>query len=194
MTRKLLILLSTASLLAGLAVPVLYVVERNRADWFNTQRTDPSAGTWRAWTLVAGRSGFYASRQWFHFDKPEQADVYGRRVGQTFPNGHMTTGPQRNPFARGGSFWNRAGFGLRFDVPIRGTAEGGYWYTFDRLHVPYWALSALLLVFGVPAARWLVTRFRRDRRLRAGHCPACGYDLRATPGRCPECGKETAAA
>ena len=26
------------------------------------------------------------------------------------------------------------------------------------------------------------------RRLRAGLCPECGYDLRATPGRCPECG------
>lgn len=43
---------------------------------------------------------------------------------------------------------------------------------------------------------WLATRSERgrDRRVRTGLCPACGYDLRATPGRCPECGAVPTAA
>jgi predicted amidophosphoribosyltransferase len=47
-------------------------------------------------------------------------------------------------------------------------------------------LFALLpLVAGVRLAR----RRRRARRLAAGCCIACGYDLRASPERCPECGR-----
>ena len=53
------------------------------------------------------------------------------------------------------------------------------WYVW----VPYWFAVTLLGVTSI----FLI---RNSRRLRyaIGHCPNCGYDLRATPERCPECG------
>ena len=49
--------------------------------------------------------------------------------------------------------------------------------------VPHWFAA---LTFAVLPAYRLAQRVRR--RQPPGHCPDCGYDLRATPERCPECG------
>lgn len=59
------------------------------------------------------------------------------------------------------------------------------------LAIPYWAVVLAAAI----APLCEVRRRSRSRRLkRVGHCPKCGYDLRATPDRCPECGYATAAA
>jgi len=52
-----------------------------------------------------------------------------------------------------------------------------------------WIVAALL----VPPVLWAVVMLRigrKRKRTKAGFCPNCGYDLRATPERCPECGTQ----
>jgi hypothetical protein len=58
------------------------------------------------------------------------------------------------------------------------------------LWFPHWAL--LLACSAPPLALMIAGRVARGRQ-RAGHCPHCGYDLRASPDRCPECGTQAQA-
>lgn len=53
--------------------------------------------------------------------------------------------------------------------------------------IPHWVPGSLAAVC---PSLWIVKAQRVRRRRREGHCPKCGYDLRATPDRCPECGTE----
>ena len=58
---------------------------------------------------------------------------------------------------------------------------------YRALIMPHWSLA---LLFAILPALYLRSTIRSRRRRRIGHCPRCGYDLRATPERCPECGTE----
>jgi hypothetical protein len=71
-------------------------------------------------------------------------------------------------------FWPRRNSDLRWLPGLRAQEE------VQSVYIPYW--------FAVAPLAWLFYRRADGKRLRAGRCLFCGYDLRATPDRCPECG------
>jgi hypothetical protein len=65
--------------------------------------------------------------------------------------------------------------------PIVWVHAAGWIGEWRAVFIPYWLIAAL-------AAPLPLLAIHRRRRPCPGHCPQCGYDLRATPDRCPECG------
>jgi hypothetical protein len=90
-------------------------------------------------------------------------------------------------FPYGGRPFNR----LFIEVTYHGDVWIGHWPTREVF------IRSAYLSFGTMALPLMKVAEREWNRLRrrqwhrasaAGHCPRCGYDLRATPDRCPECG------
>jgi hypothetical protein len=89
--------------------------------------------------------------------------------------------------------WN--GFGIIRGINIRSYSMPSVTYSMPSVTYsmpsvtevvcPTWAVIAVLLL---PMGLWAGIGWRQRRRVKAGHCANCGYDLRATPEKCPECG------
>jgi hypothetical protein len=80
------------------------------------------------------------------------------------------------------------GFFIRRGTPAIFFSGGPPLYNGWQITAPYWLLTTGVLLCLLPPARQMLHQRRNRRRLAAGLCGHCGYDLRATPDRCPECG------
>lgn len=82
----------------------------------------------------------------------------------------------------------RSGFGYSSQRFTRSPKSRALWSIVSQTEVPEWFVA---LVLAVLPTCWLVRKaraVRRGRRVAAGLCVTCGYDLRASIDRCPECG------
>jgi len=80
--------------------------------------------------------------------------------------------------------WNALGFAYAGKTDtIKGVIV-----QWQLLTLPYWFLTLASAILPATWLRKFIRRRRERGRASRGHCPACGYDLRASPDRCPECG------
>jgi hypothetical protein len=155
--------LTVISLLLALFVAGLWVRSYGRMDFFHYNCNGPMVGN------VAGIGGF-SSYGWLVvavFDAPlghkPRTPGFGGRVQLLNPNDPATT-----------TYIDRFEYGYTSATPGQGQLTFRWWNVF-------------LLTCILPAT-WGAMRYRRHQDVKAGRCPTCGYDLRATPDRCPECG------
>ena len=165
MTRRLLNVLTAVSLLACVAVAVLWV---RSYQW---------------------RDGVSFGAHWSAFTR------YGRLVlwadFNDIPHGAaarpLVRGIHRRQSDRGTNLMDRPDYGFAgFGFKRHGWADQPK--PTRMFVVPMWFVASAT---ALPPALWLLGVYRRRAaaaRRASGRCAACGYDLRATPGRCPECG------
>jgi hypothetical protein len=211
LSRILLNALTVLSLLLCVATLTVWVRGYRAREYFGVVRETTTDARWvsREWAVDWGGGDIgvcYA---------PASADAAASReascpAGVRWGGRSNRWAPSRatSAYAAWAAGWVRAGHHAEFCNAagiMAGRAQGWDWASSlsvpagvpraDRryywLVLPCWMAATLFAL--LPAQRtWAMARHRSvARRAKAGLCPECGYDLRATPDRCPECGTTT---
>jgi hypothetical protein len=189
--------LTTITLLLAAATAILWI----RSNWSNdilTRHTlDRDHRRGDEYQLESNAGLLRLSHSALRFDTPEGFDLLADEMrpvlGWRFERDAPT--PSDPP---GGSTLQKLGF-YHYTLhtshhatrlkPVRRDA-GTFTIDDAAIALPHWALVTILTL---PAAPTALRLLRRHRLTPAGHCPRCGYDLRATPDLCPECGHSPSA-
>jgi hypothetical protein len=176
--------LTILSLLCFVAVVVLWVRSRWSADalYLCSSRPDGALG-WMNVSIGSMGNTFLASS-----DSVTNSVYPGK---PTSPSGGTALSPEFLVFSRrraqrdaefpGRRWWNRLGF-----CCVQNIERDDRWvHSSFSVGVPHWFLVPLFAAMPLLGLRRIWTR---RRRIRAGLCADCGYDLRASRERCPECG------
>jgi predicted Zn-ribbon and HTH transcriptional regulator len=191
--RRLLNLLTTVSQLLCVVVVVLWVRSYSRMD--EVAYSKPPGGLVERSTYLSSLGGRLMF-QWRshtytppHTWKPSYGESEGWSIGSTTLSHEQMTFhiAAFKKQSHAGSYFEFDRLGLRLELSrYEDPSIADYGVTRTTLvHVPHWLAAAGFAVLPLAA---LMRRLRRRRRVLAGLCTRCGYDLRATPGRCPECG------
>ena len=154
------------------------------AAWGYSKRVD--CGWWWDGPYSPGYVAFHLSNG--AFSACTQGDLAQIRQTLRQPVGFVRIRPPENVYY------------MMSDPPLPGTGwdVGGVLYWSEMFggtvptHIVYLPLGWIVVPAGLFATAFAgmgaVRRRSARRAARAGRCPNCGYDLRATPARCPECG------
>jgi hypothetical protein len=183
MTRRVLALFSVLSLLLCVAACALWVRSYFVSDWLAHRRLDRNSDTLRTAELHLRTGAGHASVALSRDNSLDVSDDAQRSSPDTAPGWFWAADRVSNPAGPAAdrpSLFGRLGFAT---TRAEGVMPDSYDYA--SASFPLWALA---LGLAVPPTLYARATIRRARRTRAGYCPRCGYDLRATPDRCPECG------